>query len=280
MNLLFPRPSLRNGAQQRYALRWCSRFSLSSVVAIFLIGALAHPQAARAQNDAPPAGSQPAAVPAPAAESVPGAQNPPAAPEKSKVETPKPDAPKAEAPKADAPKAAASAGVPKIIAPSIGGKSYIIGPNDVLEVKVWNQPQISGMVDVRMDGIISIPLAGELKADGLTAIQLKDVITKRLEEVALTAPEVAVSVVRINSKHYRVYGGVLKSGEFILAERTTIMDALSQAGFKDFAKQNKIELRRNGKTLLFNYRDYIKGRNMDKNTNYELQDGDEIVVPE
>ena len=57
---------------------------------------------------------------------------------------------------------------------------------------------------------------------------------------------------------------------------------VAQAGFKDFAKQKKIELRRdNGKEkFLFNYPDFIKGKNMDKNINRELQDGDEIIVPE
>jgi polysaccharide export outer membrane protein len=136
------------------------------------------------------------------------------------------------------------------------------------------------MVDVHLDGMISIQLIGEVKAEGLTASELRDVITARLEETALTAPVVDVSVVKINSKHYRVYGGVLRPGYFTLSERTTLMDALSLCGFKDFAKQKKIELRRGTKTFLFNYPDYIKGKNRDKNISLELQDGDEIIVPE
>ena len=133
---------------------------------------------------------------------------------------------------------------------------------------------------VHLDGMISIPLVGEIKAEGLTAIQLKQAITERLGEV-LTEPNVDVSVLKINSKHYRVYGGVMRGGEFVLAERTTIMDALALTNFKDgFAKTNKIELRRGKEKFLFNYKDFIKGRNMDKNINRELQDGDEIIVPE
>ena len=251
-----------------------------AVFAILWTGALAYPQTSCAQNEAP--GSQPAVVPAQAppvdAPKVDAPAPETKAPETKAPETPvaeklRAEAPKADASKADAPKAAAAT-------PSAGGKAYIIGLNDVLNVKVWNSPQISGIVDVHLDGMISIPLAGEIKADGLTAIQLTDAITKRLEEVALTAPVVDVSVLKINSKHYRVYGGVQRPGEFVLAERITIMDALSLTGFKDFAKQNKIELRRGKDKFMFNYKDYIKGRNMDKNVNLELQDGDQIIVPE
>jgi polysaccharide export outer membrane protein len=292
MNLLFPRYRKQRSRDRRiYPARGgLKTFSLLAVCAIFWSGALGYPPAARAQNDAPPQGSQPSVVPAkivpdkaapegpaPKVETAaPGTQ----APEATKVDTPKPDAPKADAPK-DAP--ASSAAGAKAAAPSVGGKAYIIGPNDVLQVKVWNSPQISGMVDVHLDGMISIPLAGEIKAEGLTALQLNDVITRRLEEVALTAPVVDVSVVKINSKHYRVFGGVMKPGEFILAERVTIMTALSQAGGikEGFAKTNRIQLRR-GKDnpLLFNMKDYLKNKNMDKNIDYELQDGDVIVVPE
>jgi polysaccharide export outer membrane protein len=278
MNLLFPRyrKQRRRNGRNYPACGWLRAFSRSAVFAILWIGALGYPGLARAQNDAP--GSQPAVIPAPAAPaSEPRAQNPPKA-EPPKVDAATPQTQAAEIQKVDDPKAAA----PKAGTASAGGKAYIIGPNDVLQVSVWNQPQISKIVDVHLDGMISIQLAGEIKAEGRTALQLSEAITRRLEEVALTAPVVDVSVLKINSKHYRVYGGVLRGGEFVLAERTTIMDALSLTGFKDFAKQKKIELRRdNGKEkFLFNYPDFIKGKNTDKNINRELQDGDEIIVPE
>lgn len=255
------------------------RSRLFVLCVIFCSGALGYPSAARAQNEAPPQGSQPAVVPAAVVSDKAAPENLPKA-EPPKVDAAVPDAPKVDEPKPEAPKAVAAAA--RAATPSAGGKSYIIGVNDLISVKVWNQPQISGMVDVHVDGMISIPLAGEIKADGLTAVQLKDAITRRLEEVALTAPEVDVSVMKINSKHYSVYGGVLHGGTFVLAEKVTIMDALALAVIKDgFAKTNKIELRRGkGKPLLFNQKDYLKGKNMDKNIDYELQDGDQIIVPE
>lgn len=278
MNLLFPRyRDQRSRNRGIFPMRARLRaFSLLANSAIFWTGAAGYPQAARAQNDASPSGSQPA-VQTIASEGEVKAQLP-------KAETPKTEAPGVEASKVDAPKAGAPKDEPapparKAGTPSAASKSYIIGPNDVINVKVWNQAQISGIVDVHLDGTISVPLVGEIKADGLTQMQLKDVITRRLEEV-LTAPEVDVSVLKINSKHFRVYGGVQRPGEFPLAERVTVMDALSMTGFKDFAKPNKIEIRRGTEKFMFNYKDFIKGKNMDKNTNLELQDGDTIIVPE
>jgi polysaccharide export outer membrane protein len=279
MNLLYPRYQ-RQRSQNRgvYPARGGPRtFSLFAVCAVLWLGALGYPPAACAQNDAPPTGSVPAAIPGAvgpgkAAAGGPG-QSDPKAQNLLKAESTKVDTPKADAPKG-VPAGGARTGT------SAASKSYIIGPNDVLNIKVWNQAQISGMVDVHLDGMISLPLVGEIRADGLTQVQLKDVITKRLEEV-LTAPEVDVNVLKINSKHYSVYGSVMRGGEFVLAERITIMDALSLAVLKDgFAKLNKIELRRGKEKFLFNYKDFIKGKNMDKNINYELQDGDVIIVPE
>lgn len=263
MNLLSPRYSTQNVAharRSRAARGGLKALSLLAVSAVLWTGA----RSAHAQNEAPPTGSQPGVVAAPVApESEPKAQNPP------NTETPKVEAPK----EAPAPTASGAKPGPATVA----GKSYIIGQNDVLSVKVWNQAQISGMVDVHLDGMITIPLVGEIKAEGLTENQLKEVITKRLGEV-LTAPEVDVNVLKINSKHYRVYGAVGRPGPYPLVERTTIMDALSGAGnLKEFAKP-KIEIRRGNMTFYFNYKDFMKGKNKDKNVNLELQDGDEIIV--
>lgn len=158
---------------------------------------------------------------------------------------------------------------------------YVIGPLDVVVVKVWNQPQLSGAVNVGPDGMISLQLIGEVKADGLTALQLGDAIQARLKDCCLNNPQVDVTIGKINSKKYYVYGGVLKGGEFPLDEKITIMDALSLVGgFKDFAKPNKITITRGNQTFHFNYKDFIKGKNLDKNANIELQNGDRINVPE
>ncbi len=169
------------------------------------------------------------------------------------------------------PEAPAAAGAP-------GPQRYIIGPLDVLFIRVWNNAQLSGPVDVRPDGMISMQLIGEIKADGLTTAQLTDKLRTRLGEF-LTAPEVDVQVAKVNSKRYFVYGGVLRPGEFPLIERTTVMDALSMVGgFKDFANTKKIRIVRGTQTFTFNYNDVSKAKHMEQNI--ELQNGDRIFVPE
>jgi polysaccharide biosynthesis/export protein len=160
---------------------------------------------------------------------------------------------------------------------------YVIGPLDVLVVKVWGQPNLSGPLDVGVDGNISLPLVNDVKADGLTKEQLKAELTRRLSDF-LNNPEVDVQVVRINSKSYFVYGGVGRPGEVPLVKPTTIMDAMSAVGgFRDFANTKKIRIQRKVPSgeiqeFKFNYKDVSKGKNMEQNI--YLQDGDRIFVPE
>ena len=155
---------------------------------------------------------------------------------------------------------------------------YIIGPLDVLVVKVWNNPNLSGPVDVQPDGMLSMPLIGEVKADGLTSRQLKETLTERLTAF-LNTPEVDVQVAKVNSKRYFVYGGVLRAGEFPLVQATTVMDALSiVGGFRDFANPRKIYVLRGTQKFNFNYKDVSKGKNMEQNI--RLKNGDRIFVPE
>jgi polysaccharide export outer membrane protein len=155
---------------------------------------------------------------------------------------------------------------------------YIIGPLDVLVIKVWNNPNLSGPVDVQPDGMLSMQLIGQVKADGLTTRQLKETLTERLSGF-LNNPEVDVQVARVNSKRYFVYGGVLRAGEFPLVQATTVMDALSiVGGFRDFANTKKIYVLRGTQKFNFNYKDVSQGKNLEQNI--LLQNGDRIFVPE
>ena len=163
--------------------------------------------------------------------------------------------------------------------PDSGRKPYVIGPLDVLQIKVWNNPNLSGPVAVDSDGLISMPLIGEIKADGLTQRQLKDKIGERLREFFNNNPDVDATVLKVNSKRYFVYGGVGRGGEFPLVEETTVMDALANtAGFKDFANKKKIYIMRGTQRFNFNYLDVSKGKHLEENI--VLQNGDRIYVPE
>jgi polysaccharide biosynthesis/export protein len=156
-------------------------------------------------------------------------------------------------------------------------KTYVIGAEDVLFLKVWNEAQLTGAVIVRPDGKISLPLVGELQAGGLTPEKLGNTIAEGLSKF-LTHPDVTVSVQQVNSKKYFIIGEVQKTGSFPLVVPTTVLEALVQAGgFRDFAKTGSIVIMRRGERLKFNYKNVIKGKNSEQNI--QLEAGDQIIVP-
>jgi polysaccharide export outer membrane protein len=160
--------------------------------------------------------------------------------------------------------------------------TYVIGVADALTINVWKEPELSKSVPVRPDGMITLPLVGEIKAAGLTPLQLQEQITSALDKV-MSDPQVVVMVEAVNSLSYNMMGQVLKPGYYPLARPISVLDAIAlSGGFRDFAKQGKIYILRplpNGahKKLFFNYKQVIKGRNMAQNI--MVQPGDTIVVP-
>jgi polysaccharide export outer membrane protein len=157
-------------------------------------------------------------------------------------------------------------------------RTYMIGPEDILLVKVWREPELSSAVQVRPDGKITLSLIGEVQASGKTPEQLKETVVDALEEF-INKPEVTVSVQSVLSRKFTIVGGVGRNGTFPLVVPITILEALSNAGgFKEFANKKKITILRAGKILKFNYNEVIKGKNMDQNI--FVENGDYIVVPE
>lgn len=167
-------------------------------------------------------------------------------------------------------------------APKPHDAAYVIGSSDVLAITVWKEPEISRSIPVRPDGKISLPLVGELQAAGRTPLQLEQDISGKLKAY-ITNPDVNVMVQQINSEKYNVLGRVAKPGSYLLANTTTVLDAIATAGgFQDFAKQKGIYILRStpggGQTrLAFNYKDVIKGKHPEQNM--KLQPGDTVVVP-
>jgi len=164
----------------------------------------------------------------------------------------------------------------------VDSKTYVIGESDVLDVDVWKEKEISRAILVRPDGKISLPLIGEIQASGMTPLQLQDDIAQRLKGF-LANPEVTVIVTDPRSHHFNVVGEVAKPGTFPLTESMTVLDAIAlTGGFRDFAKQTKIYVLRpmpdgTRARLPFNYKDAIKGKNLQNNVT--LKSGDTIVVP-
>ncbi|HTB92023.1 MAG TPA: polysaccharide biosynthesis/export family protein [Candidatus Sulfotelmatobacter sp.] len=158
---------------------------------------------------------------------------------------------------------------------------YKIGPQDVLRIDVWKEPDISRTIPVRPDGKVSLPLLNDVQAAGLTAMQLAGSLRENLSKY-LTSPQVTVTVTEINSRRVYITGEVTHVGAIPLLPNMTVLQALSSAGgFTQFAKVKNIYVLRteNGKQVKhpFNYKEVVKGNLAEQNI--LLQPGDVIVVP-
>jgi polysaccharide export outer membrane protein len=160
---------------------------------------------------------------------------------------------------------------------AVDPRTYVIGAEDALFVRVWREPDFSMGYVVRPDGKITVPLIGDLQAAGLTPERLADQLRQALSEY-INKPDVTVTVSQVNSKKYYITGEINRPGEFALVVPTKIFDALSNAGgFRDFANKKKIIIIRGADRIKFNYLDIIKGKNLDQNI--FIENGDTIVVP-
>jgi polysaccharide export outer membrane protein len=165
--------------------------------------------------------------------------------------------------------------------PATTDTAYRIGPQDVVQIDVWKEPEITRTIPVRPDGKISLPLLNDVQASGLTAMQLAGVIRDGLTKY-LTNPQVTVTVTQINSRRVFITGEVSRAGAIPLLPNMTALQALSSAGgFTQFARPKNIYILRvvDGKQVKypFNYKEVVKGKFEEQNI--LLQPGDVIVVP-
>ena len=169
---------------------------------------------------------------------------------------------------------------PAAAAPAPITDEYRIGPGDKLRIEVYKDAQLSQSVQVRPDGKITLPLIGDLEANGSTPLELRDTIAKSLKEY-ITNPTVTVIVVEALASKVYVMGEVTHPGTMELHGPTTILQALAMAGgFKEFANTKDVKVLRpksgnSVETLRFNYKDVLNG---DAKPFY-LRSGDTVVVP-
>jgi polysaccharide export outer membrane protein len=157
---------------------------------------------------------------------------------------------------------------------------YVIGADDTLHITVWKEPDMSVTLPVRPDGKISMPLLDDVQAAGMTPMLLAASIKEKLKKY-IADPRVTVVVTAMNSQRIYVLGEVTHTGAMALLPHMTVLQALSSAGFTQFANLKAIYLLRmqdgqQTKTR-FNYKDAIKGRGDQQNI--VLKPGDTIVVP-
>jgi polysaccharide export outer membrane protein len=178
-------------------------------------------------------------------------------------------------------KAPATKPVPAAAA-AVDAATYIIGPQDVLQVTVWKEPEMSApAVPVRPDGKISLPLIDDVQAADLTPMKLANVIAEKLKKF-VQDPQVSVIVTGVNSKRVYILGEVQHPGPLMMLPEMTVLQALSSAGgLSQFANAKKIYVLRteNGaqQKFPFNYKQALKGENPQQN--FVMKPGDTIVVP-
>ena len=158
--------------------------------------------------------------------------------------------------------------------------AYQIGPEDVMDISVWKNPELSRTVPVRPDGKVSLPLVNDIQAAGLTPTDLRDQVTTRLAEY-IPAPEVSVMVREVHSRKVAVIGAVKTPGRFELKSPMTVLEVIALAqGFTDFASRDRIvvlrQIRGTTTRLPFNYRRIADGAVQE---NFSVHPGDIIVVP-
>jgi polysaccharide biosynthesis/export protein len=162
-------------------------------------------------------------------------------------------------------------------------------PGDVISISVYQDPKLDRQVIIGPTGFISFPLAGQIRASGLTPAQLEDVIKARLKDKFTEEPDVTVSLGAEKpleedlKPRIFVTGEVLRPGYFVIRMKTTVLQAISLAGgFGPYAAKRRIQVRRqiNGTEVmyLFDYVDFHKGRNVEDNI--DLQPGDVVIIPE
>ena len=162
---------------------------------------------------------------------------------------------------------------------SQAGPTYVIGADDTLYISVWKEPDLTETLPVRADGKISMPLLNDIQAAGLTPMQLGAALTDKLKKY-VSDPHVTIVVTQMNSQRVYITGEVLHPGAMNLTPNMTVLQALSSAGFTQFANTKGIYVLRNenGKEtkLAVNYKKLIKGEG---GQNVALKPGDTIIVP-
>jgi polysaccharide export outer membrane protein len=175
--------------------------------------------------------------------------------------------------------AAAAAAPARAAAVAVDPRDYRIGPEDVLDINVWKNPELSReRIPVRPDGKISHPLINDIDVAGMTTTQVKAEVTQRLARF-IENPEVSVVVREVHSAKVSVSGNVRMAGYFELkTPDVTVLDMIARAqGLNEFADKGNIKVIRRGNkgAIDFKYNDAINGRN---GANFQVQPGDVIVV--
>ena len=169
---------------------------------------------------------------------------------------------------------------------TVQSNDFLLGPEDVLEITVWRNQDLSRQTVVRPDGMVSMPLIGDVQASGMTATQLAAKIADRLKEFK-ESPAVSVSVKEVNSYNVFILGEVQKPGKYQLKTHTSVLQAIALAGgFTLYASKNRMQVitaevngdgRPHELRIPVRYDELLNGKG--ERGNFVLKSGDIVVVP-
>jgi len=160
---------------------------------------------------------------------------------------------------------------------AVDQEKYQIGPEDLLFIRVWREPDFTLAVAVRPDGKITMPLIGEVRAAGQSPLQLTAALKQLLMQY-LNNPDVSVFVTEVRSRKFYIDGEVNRPGSFALVTPMSVLEALSHGGgFREFANTKKIRVLRGGQIRRFNYKEVTNGKHLEQNI--AVEGGDHIIVP-
>ena len=156
---------------------------------------------------------------------------------------------------------------------------YRIGPEDLLEIVVWNNDTVSRRVPVRPDGMISLPLVNDVRAAGLTPLELRDALARAFSKY-IPDPEVYVIVQEVNSPKVLVMGEVAHPGRYVIKGPTTLYDVVAEAGgLTEFATGSRATLVRNAAGRTERFRVDARADSADSRATVALQPGDILIIP-
>jgi polysaccharide export outer membrane protein len=156
--------------------------------------------------------------------------------------------------------------------------TYVLGPEDQIQITMWDEPKFDGAYTIRPDGKIMVKLIGEIQASGLTPLQLQEAVNKAASSL-LRTPRSTINVVGVHSKHIYFDGeGIGSPGAMDLVIPIHLLEGISaRNGFKDFADKKHIKILRDGKLFMtISYKDLVSGKHPE--LNIELRDKDHVVV--
>jgi polysaccharide export outer membrane protein len=159
---------------------------------------------------------------------------------------------------------------------------YRIGPGDMLKIVVWKHDELGAQVAVRPDGAVSLPLVGDVRATGRSAIEIAGDVQQRLHRFFQDDPPVTVQVQEVRSYKIYVVGEVNKPGEFAPSQEVTVLMSISLAGgFTRFADPDRIVIvrrdARGERRIPFDYSAVVEHGDLQENIALEL--GDTVIVP-